>query len=255
VGDARAKDRPKAAPSPAPEADTARLRLVQAQAPGSSHDVAGDVWGLDVHRPRRLRRGRSSEGATPMIERLCKTCEHLCDDHGEGCDGAAEPCSAWMASRAALEAEAARLTKERDEARANYQLMVDRACDEKLDGYRELGARAAAADSERDAAVREAARLRADVARLESERAGLSYSLTEVEDEIEGERSMRSVFAAQANILEKERDRLRDEVGAMLALIDGNRSSHYGIEANRKFRESVTHLRALLGEAGEGGGA
>lgn len=38
----------------------------------------------------------------------------------------------------------------RDEARRNYQFMVDRAADEKLDGYRELGAHAAAAENDRD---------------------------------------------------------------------------------------------------------
>ena len=39
---------------------------------------------------------------------------------------------------------------ERDEARRNYQFMVDRAADEKLDGYRELGSRAAAAENDLD---------------------------------------------------------------------------------------------------------
>lgn len=53
--------------------------------------------------------------------------------------------------------------KERDEARKNYQFMVDRACDQRLDGYRELGAKAAAAENERD-------KLRAEVARLREER-------------------------------------------------------------------------------------
>ena len=46
-----------------------------------------------------------------------------------------------------------------DEARKNYQFMVDRAADEKLDGYRELGLRAATAENERDAAVLRVARL------------------------------------------------------------------------------------------------
>lgn len=36
---------------------------------------------------------------------------------------------------------------ERDEAQKNYQFMVDRAADEKLDGYRELGRRAAEAEN------------------------------------------------------------------------------------------------------------
>jgi DNA repair exonuclease SbcCD ATPase subunit len=45
-----------------------------------------------------------------------------------------------------------KLIKERDEARKNYQWMVERAADNRLDGYRELGARAAAAENERDEA-------------------------------------------------------------------------------------------------------
>lgn len=45
-----------------------------------------------------------------------------------------------------------RLREERDEARGHYRWMVERAAAQKLDGYRELGARAAAAENERDAA-------------------------------------------------------------------------------------------------------
>lgn len=45
-----------------------------------------------------------------------------------------------------------RLREERDEARGHYRWMVEHAADQKLDGYRELGARAAAAEDERDAA-------------------------------------------------------------------------------------------------------
>jgi len=41
--------------------------------------------------------------------------------------------------------------KERDEALAKYQFMVDRAADEKLDGYRELASRLAAMEADRDA--------------------------------------------------------------------------------------------------------
>ncbi len=48
------------------------------------------------------------------------------------------------------DAEIERLTAERDEARANYQFMVNRAADEKLDGYRELGERAANAENAQD---------------------------------------------------------------------------------------------------------
>jgi hypothetical protein len=57
----------------------------------------------------------------------------------------------------ALRADVERITAERDalraqlaKAEANYRFMVERAADEKLDGYRELGARAAAAENERD---------------------------------------------------------------------------------------------------------
>ena len=45
--------------------------------------------------------------------------------------------------------------RERDEARANYAFMVERAADQKLDGYRELGARAAAAEERAERAERE----------------------------------------------------------------------------------------------------
>src|SRR6185503_5556821 len=53
---------------------------------------------------------------------------------------------------------------ERDEAQRNYQLMVERAADEKLDGYRELGAKCASLEEERDTALATAARLRAALA-------------------------------------------------------------------------------------------
>ena len=47
-----------------------------------------------------------------------------------------------------VEAEAvATLTAERDRARDDYRWMVEHAADQKLEGYRELGARAAAAET------------------------------------------------------------------------------------------------------------
>ena len=52
-------------------------------------------------------------------------------------------------------AEVERITRERDEARANYQWMVERAAAAKLDGYRELGQRAAEAENSRDEVRRE----------------------------------------------------------------------------------------------------
>lgn len=58
-----------------------------------------------------------------------------------------------------LRNEIKRLEAERDKARADYQFMVDRACNEKLDGYRELGARAAAAENLADTRLWEATHL------------------------------------------------------------------------------------------------
>ena len=52
--------------------------------------------------------------------------------------------------------------RERDEARANYAFMVERAADQKLDGYRELGARAAAAEERAERAERERDEARAE---------------------------------------------------------------------------------------------
>jgi len=64
---------------------------------------------------------------------------------------------------ARLGTENARLAAERDEAQKNYKFMVDRAINEKLDGYRELGRKAAdaenALDREREAHARTKAKL------------------------------------------------------------------------------------------------
>jgi uncharacterized coiled-coil DUF342 family protein len=46
--------------------------------------------------------------------------------------------------------ELIKVRKQRDEAQTNYQFMVDRVCDEKLDGYRELAAKIAHVENERD---------------------------------------------------------------------------------------------------------
>jgi len=54
-----------------------------------------------------------------------------------------------------LVSRAEKAERERDKARANYAFMVERAADQKLDGYRELGARAAAAEERAEKAERE----------------------------------------------------------------------------------------------------
>ena len=54
-----------------------------------------------------------------------------------------------------------------DKAEANYRWMVERAADQRLDGYRELGARCAALEAERDAAAdAERARIAARIKEL-----------------------------------------------------------------------------------------
>lgn len=60
-----------------------------------------------------------------------------------------------------LKARIAEAERERDEARANYHFMVERAADQKLDGYRELGQRAANAENALAASQQETERLRA----------------------------------------------------------------------------------------------
>lgn len=50
----------------------------------------------------------------------------------------------------ALEHALTQTERERDEALAKYQFMVNRAADEKLDGYRELASRLAAMEADRD---------------------------------------------------------------------------------------------------------
>lgn len=59
-----------------------------------------------------------------------------------------------------LRAEVARLKARAEKAEANYAFMVEHAANEKLDGYRELGARAAAAENEADGLRAEAHLLR-----------------------------------------------------------------------------------------------
>lgn len=71
-----------------------------------------------------------------------------------------------------------------EKAEANYRFMVERAADQKLDGYRELGARAAAAEERADNAERRAIAAESDAnvnrqerERLEARVRELSYEL------------------------------------------------------------------------------
>jgi hypothetical protein len=58
--------------------------------------------------------------------------------------------------------------RERDEARANYAFMVERAINEKLDGYRELGSKCAELERERDTARGELAKTLKRIEELKS---------------------------------------------------------------------------------------
>jgi hypothetical protein len=83
------------------------------------------------------------------VNDVCKSCGAVKNNDHIG--------PSWCSGRPTARAEAntlreqvERLTRERDEARANYAFMVERAADQRLDGYRELGARAAAAENNAD---------------------------------------------------------------------------------------------------------
>jgi len=99
----------------------------------------------------------------------CAPCAHFKDrEHG-----------AWVA-----EAERLRvMEEERDKALADYRFMVERAADQRLDGYRELGARAAAAENARDLAQ----------AQLSLEQASKDQQLSDAEAARRGAESMRDL--------------------------------------------------------------
>ena len=65
-----------------------------------------------------------------------------------------------LATEEQLQEEVERLRKDRDDYKAKYEFMVERAANEKLDGYRELGAKCASLEQERDEARAKVALLR-----------------------------------------------------------------------------------------------
>ena len=89
--------------------------------------------------------------------------DSACDAHA-GAESAYE--EGWKDGKArgehSRDAEVAELRKQVEEERARVRWFVEHAADQKLDGYRELGARAASAENERDA-------LRADLAKVRDE--------------------------------------------------------------------------------------
>ena len=69
-------------------------------------------------------------------------------------------------------------------AEANYQFMVNRAADQHLDGYRALGAHAAAAENARDEALSRIQELEAQVEHLSAENALLNTEILALDAQI-----------------------------------------------------------------------
>lgn len=102
--------------------------------------------------------------------------ELVTDDDGNDCvpSGAVDIIRGYIdrafeAGRASRDAEVAELRAGLEKAQANYQFMVERACDEKLDGYRELGTRLATSEQARDSLRAQLAEKDAEIARLRRE--------------------------------------------------------------------------------------
>lgn len=99
---------------------------------------------------------------------------------------------------ALLRAQVAALTAERDQAQANYRFMVESAADQRLDGYRELGARAAAAENERDSQWHRTAIAEANCSQLRKHVAELEAQLDTYADEDEVSRLRDRIAALEA---------------------------------------------------------
>lgn len=126
---------------------------------------------------------------------------------------------------ARLDIECDKLRDRSEKAEANYAFMVKRAMDEKLDGYRELGARAANAESEADrlrARLRETAQVlieeigadgpmdAEDAARKAVER---MRKLRELADRSAAEAGL---YARRMGQAQETRDRVREEIAQWL---------------------------------------
>lgn len=105
-----------------------------------------------------------------------------------------------------------------EEVRANYQWMVERAADQRLDGYRELGARAAAAENARDDIRRELTETRAKLdEELGQKRSDLLQDLAEVTV------ALRDLVASVATTNTRDTIVLRD-LEAARAVLGGGRT-------------------------------
>jgi hypothetical protein len=137
-----------------------------------------------------------------------------------------ETCTA-VGDVAELRCELAERTAERDEARSNYQWMVDHAADQRLDGYRELGARAAAAENERDKALALAGRLRREL--IEAREAASSSRSAELQRRLGAELERGNHWSARARTAEYERDGLLGECGVLRAALEATHAECAGL--------------------------
>ena len=152
--------------------------------------------------------GPTGMQATKQLRaRECPDCAHVrCDEDCVcNCDAAhAEHEAAQL--RAELEAE----REAKEKAEANYRFMVERAAAQTLDGYRELGARAASAEN----ALSDA---RASLAKVRADRDTMIATHDEVERELEAERALREGLEAELAKVERERDAAIADIGKLRA--------------------------------------
>lgn len=149
------------------------------------------------------------------------------------------------------------LVRERDEAQANYRFMVERAADQKLDGYRDIDARAAAAEDELDRvranrdAYEEACRLQ--VLERTDLQARLKQALEERDEACEELETLRALIEGEpwaGAVVRRERDSAREERDDALASCEKLREALRAAE--KRELEAVQELdeaTALLREA------
>ena len=143
-------------------------------------------------------------------------------------------------------AEIARLRRERDEAQANYRWMVEHAADQRLDGYRELGQRAAVAETERDEARAEIARLRAEAG--DYLRPDVRQAARMAMEERGRLRSELRATEKQMEVFREERDAARAEIARIEshyreAIKAGDWARAEATEAKGRAVVAETHLR------------
>lgn len=124
--------------------------------------------------------------------------------------------------------------QQRDEARANYAFMVERAADQRLDGYRELGAKAAAAEERAEKAERERDEARAEVATLLANADADAHTISRMGRELAAARAERDArpaitpddCAIRDEYIRAPDDKIRPYMTGAVARIDVALSAH-----------------------------